>query len=257
MSKHKTVWNESTYRKRIAEGRGQGELRQYLPWVCVQDFSSQGTISRIAGYKTGRVHHFLSSGETDYFYLLEWSDEVVDIREQYPLQNITLAMDIASAAGIRYPKDPISGFPYVLTCDFFITTKGSLKARTIKRSSELSNRRTLEKLEIERRYWQHAGIDWKLVTEREMPAIKIRNIEWLHTAANIVIPEMKGMIDAIVLYHTEYSHSICETASWIDQRFDLLNGSGLQIIKRLLWSKTVSCNIEHKALWQSLSLLAR
>ena len=251
VSKHKTVWNENTYRKRIEEGRGQGEVRQYLPWVQVQDFSSQGTISRIAGHKTGRTHHFMSSGETDYFYLLDWSDEVLDIREQYPLQDIEAAIAIAADKGIRYPKDPVSGFPYVLTSDFLITTKTGVKARTVKRSAELHNRRTLEKLEIERQYWQHAGIDWKLVTEHEMPAVKIRNIKWLHTAVSTITPPVpKDLIEDIVQYHTNRGHSIYETAVWIERQFNLLEGSGLQIMRQLLWLKIISCDIEHSALWR-------
>ena len=70
MPKHKSAWNESIYRKRIAEGRGQGELSNYLPWVRVQDFVSRGIISRIAGSKTGRVHYFMPSSEKTSFIFL-------------------------------------------------------------------------------------------------------------------------------------------------------------------------------------------
>lgn len=248
MPKHKSAWNESIYCKRLAEGRGQGKLSNYLPWVRVQDFASRGTISRIAGSKTGRVHHFMSSSEKNYFYLLEWSDEVIDIREQFPLIDIELAIEIALAAGIQYPKDSVSGFPYVLTCDFMINTKSGLKARTIKCSSELSKRRTIEKLEIERRYWQRMGIDWKVVTEHDMSIVKIRNIEWLHPASQLLDIPAENIVDAIVRYHAGCSHSIYETAAWTDKRFGLLAGGGLQIVKRLLWKKIIPCDMDEKIL---------
>ena len=174
MAKRTRSWNRAKYEQYIKAGRGQGEGSLYSPWISVHDFSSLGTVSRISGHKTKRVHHFLSRNELNYFFLLEWSDEVVDIREQYPLSNVELAADIAHKAGIEYPQDNVSGFPYVLTCDFMITTADGIKARTVKCAAELQNKRTLEKLEIERRYWEYVGVDWKIVTEHEIPKPKCR-----------------------------------------------------------------------------------
>jgi len=159
MAKRVRTWDKAKYERYLKERRGQGEGSSYRPWISVHDFSSLGTISRIAGHKTGRIHHFLSRNELNYFYLLEWSDKVLDIREQYPLLDVTFAADIARRAGISYPRDNVSGFPYVLTCDFMVTTQEGLRARTIKCTTDLRNPRTVEKLEIERRYWAYQGVD--------------------------------------------------------------------------------------------------
>ena len=123
MAKRRRIWNQNVYERYISEGRGQGEGQSYKPWIRVQDFSSLGTISRIYSHKTERVHHLLSNNELYYFYLSEWSEKIIDIREQYPLSNVETAMKIAASAGIAYPADRISGFPYVMTCDFMLTTK--------------------------------------------------------------------------------------------------------------------------------------
>jgi len=123
MAKRVRTWNKAKYERYLKEGRGQGEGSSYRPWVSVQDFSFQGAISRIAGHKTERVHHFLFRNELNYFYLLEWSDKILDIREQYPLLDMALAADVARKAGIRYPCDNITGFPYVQTCDFLVLSK--------------------------------------------------------------------------------------------------------------------------------------
>jgi hypothetical protein len=179
MAKHNRKWNQCTYKRYISEGRGQGDGKDYKPWIRVQDFSSRGTISRIYGFKTGRVHHLLSNHEKYYFYLMEWSEKVIDIREQFPLSDVKMAINIAESAGIRYPADRISGYPYVMTCDFMLTTSLGCKARTIKQVSELSNKRVIEKLEIERRYWNRLGIDWKLVTDRDIDVPKAQAIEWV------------------------------------------------------------------------------
>jgi hypothetical protein len=67
------------------EGRGQGTGGNYKPWLTIQDVPSRGRAARPTGWKTGRVHHFLSDIETAVFYLLDWEDHVLDIREQFPL----------------------------------------------------------------------------------------------------------------------------------------------------------------------------
>ena len=158
MAKHNRVWNESQYRRYLAEGRGQGTMENYKPWIQIQDFPSKGIVSRVKGRKTGRVHHLMSNLELWFFYLLEWSEITLDIREQYPLDDIAEAISVAEEAGIRYPYDNFSGFPYVMTSDFMITVNGGLTARAVKPTSELAKRRVREKLEIERRYWERRGI---------------------------------------------------------------------------------------------------
>ena len=182
MAKHHRKWDANVYEKYIQEGRGSGWGSEYMPWIRIQDFASRGIVSRVKSRKTGRVHHMMSNNELAYFYILEWSDKVTDIREQYPLLDIECAVKVAAEGGIKYPTDKISGYPYVLTCDFMVTTMEGIKARTIKTASELNNRRTIEKLEIERRYWLAQGIEWKIVTEREIAYKKAKNIEWLYTA---------------------------------------------------------------------------
>ena len=84
--------------------------------------------------------------------------KVQDIREQYPLQDLDLAMEIAKEMGIKYPVNEKSKTPYVLTTDFMLTVKQDKKtvqiARTFKTTKDLGKKRTIEKLELERRYWQ-------------------------------------------------------------------------------------------------------
>lgn len=179
MAKRTRIWNEAKYRKYLAEGRGQGELMEYKPWVQVQDFPSKGIVSRVKGRTTGRIHHLMSNLELRYFLLLDWSEKTMDIREQCPLDEIADAIGIADACGIRYPYDNVSGFPYVLTTDFLITVNGGYVARAIKPKTELQKLRVREKLEIERRYWLKRNVEWRIITEDEIPSTKIRNIEWL------------------------------------------------------------------------------
>jgi hypothetical protein len=236
MSKHHRSWNASVYERYMCEGRGCGSGSGYTPWIRVQDFASQGVASRVKGRTTGRVHHLMSNNELAYFYILDWSDSVTDIREQYPLSDLSCAVNIATQAGIKYPADKASGYPYVLTCDFMITTPGGMKARTVKMLSELNNARTLEKLEIERRYWIAQGIDWKIVTEREIPRQKAKNIEWLYTAQDFcaVSYESEKAHDMMLQLLLCGKYSVIEAAHIIEIEFMLPAGIGLQLFKQVV-----------------------
>ena len=242
MAKRSRAWNKAVYERYLKEGRGQGEGSSYCPWISVHDFSSRGTISRVAGHKTGRIHHFLSRNELNYFFLLEWSNQVLDIREQYPLEDIAFAADIARCAGILYPRDNVSGFPYVLTCDFMITTTEGLQARTIKSTTDLCNPRTIEKLEIERRYWIHKGIDWRIVTEREIPLQKCQNIEWLYTSA--IIPSELAAYKYEKLRLIDKGVPLAHLAKYFDEWQRLSPGSGMRLLKHLILTREITCDME-------------
>jgi len=121
MAKRKIDWDEDKLKKWIQEGRGQGEGKDYKPWLTVQDFPSKGRVSRVFGWKTKRIHHFFTDSETRYFYLLEWEDDVLDIREHYPLFHCEEV--IQNKAGLNFDlfKDKDTGTPYILSTSFLIT----------------------------------------------------------------------------------------------------------------------------------------
>jgi hypothetical protein len=187
----------------------------------------------------------MSNNELAYFYVLDWSDIVTDIREQYPLSDLSCAVNIAAQAGIKYPTDKASGYPYVMTCDFMITTVTGVKARTIKMTDELENARVLEKLEIERRYWTVQGVDWKIVTEREIPYQKAKNIEWLYTAHNSQIEPYKFMEaqDMMLQLLLRGKYSVTETANIVEKEFSLTAGTGLQLFKHLVLARKITIDI--------------
>ena len=245
MAKHRRVWNANVYEKYVREGRGSGSGAGYLPWIRVQDFSSQGVSSRVNGMTTGRVHHLMSNNELAYFYILDWSEDVTDIREQYPLSDVSLACELAAQAGIRYPVDKVSGYPYVLTCDFMVTTPDGLRARTVKMTSELHNERTLEKLEIERRFWLRQGIDWKIVTEREIAYQKAKNIEWLYTSRDFdAMNEFSQARDMLRLLLLQGKYSVVEAAWMIESEYKLSAGTGLQVFKQLVINRVLKVNLD-------------
>ena len=127
------------------------------------------------------MHHLLSDIERGAFLIYDFLPGVTDIREQFPL-NHDETQAIAERAGIRHPVGARARTPLVQTTDLVIDMVRDGRtvslARSVKRSVELQELRALE-LEIERRYWTAKGVDWGIVTERELHAPLLRNLELL------------------------------------------------------------------------------
>lgn len=253
MAKRKTQLTEKKIAEMEKEGRGQGTESSYKPWIYIQDFPSSGLATRGKGWKTNRIHQFLSKLERDYFYVLEWNQSVVDIREQYPLTHED-TLFIADNKGIKHPTDPKSQIPIVMTTDFLITIShsGGTRhiARTIKPSKELENARTIEKFEIERSYWEDRGIDWGIITEKEMPRNMIENVEWLHSSYFEIedLPPSAGQtfINQMKSFIKRYNTSIVEVVTEFDKTFQLENGMGLEILKHLIARHELQVDIHQK-----------
>jgi hypothetical protein len=250
MAKHRRTWNEFVYQKYIREGRGQGSGVEYMPWIFVCNFPSRGMASRVKGTKTDRIHHLMSNNELNFFYLLDWSDNVLDIREQFPLLDLRRTIEIAENAQIRYPYDNKSGFPHVLTSDFFIETVRGLEVITIKESQDLEKRRVREKLEIERRYWSEKNIRWKIVTEKEINRTKAKNIEWLSQAKDLdcfcISEQLQAVsLDYFIAQFSTRKCSINELLCEIESEFTLEPGMGLNIYKHLAYWKQIQVDISN------------
>lgn len=256
MPKYNYEWNKNKFETYIKEERGKGRDKNYKPWITTQDVPSIGRRSRILGWKTNRLHHFLSDHETRYLYILDWADDVIDIREQFPLIDLEVAQTIASDMGVRYPTDRKSNFPYILTTDFLITiyNNGQYKdvARTIKPAKELDKKRVIELFEIERRYWAAKGIDWGIVTEHEIPKILTGNIEHYHSdfqlepTSEVELPQMFRIADLLKEKLHSTSHSVLEVTSNLDKDLQIEIGTCLRIFRYLVARKEIQIDLTQK-----------
>jgi len=61
------------------------------------------------------MHSFLSQLELQVFFLLDWEDEVVDIREQFPLFPQETTKEICQALGLKHPQEPKAETEMVMT----------------------------------------------------------------------------------------------------------------------------------------------
>lgn len=243
-------WTEEKIRRMEAEGRGKGTGQNYLPWIQITDFSSRGNSRRVFSQKTRRIHHFLSDVEWHLFLLLEFSDEVTDIREQYPLKRED-TISIALERRIKHPTYPGTTIPSVMTCDFLVTRQQNnvsiLEAFDCKLTDEAETPRSLEKLEIHRVYFQESDVPHHLVFHSKLPKAKVRNLEWIRSSLprQGEIEEFQGDYEQ---HCQRMLNDIASTTKTIPvsefcERYDTLSGatpgSGLRAIRILLYEKRI------------------
>ena len=168
MAKSKYALTEKQINKRINEGRGAGRLSDYKPWLYISEVPSEGRSQRVYSHLTGRIHHVLSDLEFAVFLLLDHNSAVTDIREQFPL-NRDDTLNISKEGQLWHPSQ--EGINLVMSSDFLVNTDSKTQPKfaiQAKYSKDLKNPRTVEKLEIERRYWHIKKIPWFLVTDKEI-----------------------------------------------------------------------------------------
>jgi len=228
---------DSRSQKWIKQGRGTGTGKRYQPWLTVRDLPSSGRSHRVWGVKTQRTHHLLSDLELAAFFLFDWNPTVTDIREQFPLR-VDDTIELAMQAGIRHPE--VHGRLQIMSSDFLVDTSDPDRATMaiqIKTSSSLSDPRTIEKLELERRYWDKKRVRWYLLTEKQIPKTVINNLAWLYPA-QVVQEEFADTRSAAPFYQNFFLQNqtlqISQAAMMLDQAYSLAPGESLQKIRSLL-----------------------
>jgi len=161
-------------------GIGQGSM--YKPWLRIQDVKSKGTRSLIYGRKTQREHHMMSSIESEHFYLAEFANSVIDIREQFPLLPLNYTQKIAKILGVEHPKHPKTKEPIIMTTDQLLTIDSpqgiKYHAISVKPEDDSGGLRVLEKIDIERVCWKLLGVKFSYFTGNELTRVQSRNLDW-------------------------------------------------------------------------------
>ena len=248
---------EKKIQEMIAEGRGSGTGANYKPWLTISDVPSKGRSHRIFGHKTGRVHHFLSDLEANYYFILAWSDAVIDIREQFPLLPREQTERIAEMLGYQHPRASGNRTNEVMTTDFLITVRDENgvhdEARYVKYEKDLANARVCEKLQIEKEYWKEKGVLFKVVSEKSIHLTKANNIERI---LNYYDPSSLGGLmdlDVFALKHEllgllqdcRYMRLANVTATF-ERYCDLNPGDGMNLFFHMAAHKSIPLRLEQK-----------
>lgn len=252
-------WNKKTVERRIAEGRGRGEGASYRPWIETRDVSSSGRKHLVTGSRFGREIHLLSDIEFRLFLMLEWADNVIELREQYPLE-LDLTLLVAQKLEIKHPTYPGTSDPAVMTVDFMVTTTATTEKKYIafnaKADSEADDARSMEKLEIQRTALEAMQVGHFIVFGSMLPKQKTANLEWIR-GANLKPGELEqwpGYFDEMAqrfMLHLQYARHASPTSTLMqscgefDEIHEAIPGTGIRVARMLMSRKTVLFDLHH------------
>lgn len=253
---NKYPFSEAVYKKRLEEGRGQGNGSEYIPWIKVYDFlGSRGIKVRVFGWLTGRTHHFLSKLEYYWFLYFSFLPGVVDIKEQYPLLPVSETVEIAERLGIKHPYDKKGKFPIVMTTDLLISQDDWRKpvAYTIK-PQELINKKAYDLFRIEKEYFRNRAIERRVCTEISNMTY-IRNLRMLYAdqrledlsepLASVQLETLKADIFERVLRQEDAATQI---AKQLDKIYQLYPGDSMRVIRHMIASQELPVDIKRNPL---------
>ena len=233
------------YEDLVAQGYGQGQGRNYKPCKTIQNFSSIGRSHRVQGRVSGRLHHLFSDLELSTFLLLDWNQNVTDIREHYPL-NIKDINSICSRYQIK--RVSIEYRPYTLSSDFLVDFGSFSIALETLYSKDLNKPSIIETLEIKRRYWEEEhNTSFKIITEKDIPRTVLENIEWLYVEKND-LEVSKNIIDTAINLFTEMKQypqsSLITFCKYTDQINQREIGTTLALFRKIIALRLFEFNLE-------------
>jgi hypothetical protein len=248
MARRRYAWTEKRIAKFIREGRGLGTGPSYAPWLTVSDIPSLGRSHRLFWPVTGHEHHLLSDLEYYAFLRKCCDDSTLDIREQFPLPRQE-TLKIAAELGVRHPK--FNGVYIVATTDLLVTcstSSGPIElAYAVKPDKALRDRRTMEKLDIERTYWERKGVAWAIIPGSSLGGNVSFNLEWIFDCLRDHGTEYpdeplirKHLVDAIEGLRDFPLRTVC---SVVDGRLELRAGRTLGTARRMLSNKTLRVDL--------------
>lgn len=246
MGKKRSVNTFESVSRKIASGFGRGEGLSYTPWISGHEFASSGAFIRLRGRTVPRLYCFMSRLEADAFVIYDCIPDVSDILEQYYL-TLDETLEIADKLHVRHPY---SGKYYnAVTTDLLVRKGDTWIARAVKSTRDLENKRTLEKLEIERVYFSRRGIDWKIVTEKELNRTLVQNLHWLWygESPEITLPDHQLLCKAESEFFRLYNEETLPFPRLVDEvesLFSLAPGSGICIFKSLIRRGVILVDLE-------------
>lgn len=263
MRTNKYVRTESKIQALLAEGRGTGHGKEYTPWLYVHEVPSIGRSHRVLGAASQRVHHLLSDIEYSVFLVLDREFNVVDIREQFPLDR-DATIRIADNLGYRRPRAPGSGTDYVMSTDLVVTVQGQghqfMVAMSVKPSSELTKKRVKELHAIQEAYWKELGIEFVEVTELDVPRRLRISLQWLRPMS---------ILDAIDEPYSGFIHKACKRVVQsvrsahgsrttlsrqclsLDDIEGCMRGEHLKIARHLMSTRVLQTDLNRSAIWNT------
>lgn len=215
----------------------------------VTTFSSKGRATRIKSIKNNEIYHLQSDNQLRLFLLLEWTDVVTDITVNHELNNLKLNLE--NIENLRLDKfiDKEIGKLYKLHTNFLITmNKQNLDeqvAISVKSVTELERKVVIEKLEIERRYWNNKGIKFYIITDKELDKTVVDNIMWVReTLFDKEINNKEKLSNELYCLLEQNRHLAIKSLLKVFDSDKHKDGMGLFIFRYLIAKKRIKINMK-------------
>lgn len=234
-------------KKRFESGRGVGRGKDYKPWIYIQEISSDGTSFRALSHTSGRVVHLLSKLEFLTFSLADWDKSIVDIREQYPF-DLETSLEVAEKAGIKHPQKGEKF--HVFTTDLLLDKDSYKNKRTaiqVKYIKDLMDKDTVAKLEIERRCCIAKGMEWRLITELDIPRVQQANVDWILGGKDLHIEDDFEAKARDIWREIELTPDLklAKACANFDKHYGQPTGESLRIIRNAFAYRLLAFDIRH------------
>lgn len=116
----------------------------------------------------------------------------------------------------------------------------------VKASSDLKDARTVEKLELERRYWKKKGISWYLLTEKQIPKTVANNLDTLYSA-RVQSESLEILFNSLPVYadslEANPNAKLPDIGMLIDRSYSLEAGTSLARLRALMALRALTFDI--------------
>lgn len=178
MGKTRVRVTSSQQQRWINDFEQREKLGNYEAFYRSQDITSSGIKGKIAcPNNPGRVYQTLSLNETFTLVQLLHDPLVVDIKEQWAVTDLNKSRAFAAALAIKHPTHVWSSTSSVITWDFLCDMKfGPKRAISVKPENLLKDKRTEEKLKLEKVLAESLNYEHQIVTDKEVKTEEVKNI---------------------------------------------------------------------------------
>lgn len=168
--------SEKTKKK---QGRGRGSGAEYTSYIRANEIPGHlGNTYVERDWIAGRPVHLLSSGEQMLYYILRFRDDVLDVREQFPLPLESTLEIVSKYKGFRHPGNRY-GELVPFTTDFLVDlVDGRQEAYSVKYSLDdlMKHENQIKNLYVQKEYWNSIGVELKQVFTVHMNNALYQNI---------------------------------------------------------------------------------
>lgn len=233
--------------KRLKEKRGEGIGKDYVPFVQVGEFSCSGESIRVKSATIGRTHHFLSGIELAAFLVFDWCKDVIDIREQFPIP-LADSLNICRQLGIKHPQ--IRGELKIVTTDLLIDfVDGKKLAIPVKPAADLDRKRIIEKIQIEKAFWESAQVPCLIFTDQDISNDLKMNLNWIRPLIDIDTEDhcsltKQDVMDLAVRLAKQPKDFVARYCAKLDDRYQLEAGTHIETLRFGIANQYLKASLE-------------